>query len=136
MALKPFSAYTLAVEFEPDEAAKDQDFTAYLEDLEGRVSTLGSPKLTEALDFLTVFFNSPVTPTYIPSSQAAALLSHASSISLGKDKKKRKTASMAFDAVPEIKVKMTQLPQPLLGKREARSTLRRIVGHAYPAIAY
>ena len=135
MVVKPYSAYQLSVEFEPNEAAKEQDFTAYLEDFEVRVSSLGSPRLAEMFDFLTVFFASPVTPSYVTSNQAAALLSHASSIKLGKDKMKRKTAQLEFEGVPEINVKLTQLPQPLLGKRELHSTLRRIVGHAYPAIA-
>ena len=130
MIVKPYKAYELSVEFNPEEEAKDDDFTAYLEDFEKRVSSLGSPRLAEAFDFMTVFFASPIVPIYVTSAQGAALLYHASSIKLGHDKIGRRDAVLGFEAVPEIKVTIAQLPQPLLGKREVKSTLRRVAGHA------
>lgn len=130
MTWQPYDAFRLDVDFAPAEGDKDEDFTAYLEDLERRTSVLGSPRLTEKLDFWTVFWDAPVAPAYITSVQAASLLAHASSIRLGKDRQGRKTANLEFETVPELSVKMTQIPQKMWGKREVRSKLRRIVGTA------
>ena len=114
--------FRMTVKIQP-ESDPETDFASYCAGLQTRLSSLGLEQLAERADMKTLAFGSPIPPIWLSSEVGRKFIVKADRMIETDD-----GLRLEFDKVPELTAVIAHEKDPLWGRREIRSGLRKIVG--------
>lgn len=114
--------FRMTVKIQP-ESDPETDFASYCADLQTRLSSLGLEQLAERADMKTLTFGSPIPPIWLSSGVGRKFI-----VKADRMKETDDGLLLEFDKAPELTAVIAHENDPLWGRREIRSGLRKIIG--------